>query len=203
VQTCALPINSVTWQMYYGGTITSSYSNVCYVTWNVSTSGALGAIVYDSYNTPHQIQKYVTINATTPSTPPAPTVQSTNCGSTVIARSAPPTGITYYWQSSASGTSTSNSSATITKTGSGTQYLRARNTGGTWSTSSSSVSYTVNAVPATPPAPSVSGNCGSTVLTRGTPPSGHTYYWQSSSGGTSTADSGGSEDRRGGSGGTY
>src|SRR5690606_918272 len=32
----------------------------------------------------------------------------------------------------------------------GTQYLRARNTTGTWSTSSSSVAYTVNQVPSTP-----------------------------------------------------
>ena len=36
--------------------------------------------------------------------------------------------------------------------------------------------------------PTVTNNCGSTVLTSTTPPSGITYYWQGSSGGTSTAD---------------
>ena len=71
----------------------------------------------------------------------APTVQSTNCGNTVLQRSTPPSGVTWYWQSSSSGTDTSNSSSTITVTTGSIYYLRALDSSGTWSTNSSSVVY--------------------------------------------------------------
>ncbi|MCE7996504.1 MAG: hypothetical protein HEP71_31320 [Roseivirga sp.] len=133
-----------------------------------------------------------------PSTPPAPSV-SNNCGNTVLTRANPPSGHTYYWQSSSSGTSTSNSASSITRTSGSTYYLRSRNNStGCWS-SIRTVSYSVNAVPSTPPTPSVSNNCGNTVLTRANPPSGHTYYWQSSSSGTSTSNSSSSVTRTSGS----
>ncbi len=79
-----------------------------------------------------------------PSTPSAPSIQSTNCGNTVLSRGTPPSGVTWYWQSTSTGTSTANSSSTITKTGGSIQYLRARNSAGDWSTSSSSRIYSVN-----------------------------------------------------------
>ena len=41
-----------------------------------------------------------------------------------------------------------------------------------------------------PPMPTITNNCGSTVLTRGTPPSGEIWYWQTSYYGTSTSNSG-------------
>ena len=130
-----------------------------------------------------------TINSL-PGTPTAPTVQSTNCGNTVLAKGSSPSGITWYWQSASNGTSTSNSASTVTRTSGTVYYLRARNnTTGCWSTASSSVNYTINSIPATPAAPTITNNCGSTVLTRGSHPSGQTLYWQSSSSGTSTSDS--------------
>src|SRR5690606_3142466 len=114
-----------------------------------------------------------------PSTPAAPTVTN-NCENSVLTRSNPPSGITWYWQSSATGTSTSNSSASITRTSGSVYYLRAyRDFGYTqcWS-DARTVNYTINALPASPPAPAVTNNCENTVLTRGTPPGGITWYWQ-------------------------
>ncbi|WP_340067365.1 DUF6443 domain-containing protein, partial [Ascidiimonas aurantiaca] len=75
---------------------------------------------------------------------------------------------------------------TVTRTSGTTYHLRARNnTTGCWS-GAQTVSYSVNSVPATPAAPTVTNNCEATVLTMGTAPSGETWYWQSSATGTST-----------------
>ncbi|WP_440068933.1 DUF6443 domain-containing protein [Tenacibaculum discolor] len=125
---------------------------------------------------------------TVPSTPSTPTVTK-NCGNTVLTRGTPPSGITWYWQSSSSGTSTGNSNTSITRTSGTVYYLRARNnTSGCWS-STRSVSYSINTVPSTPSTPTITKNCGNTVLTKGSSPSGITWYWQSSSSGTSTGNS--------------
>ena len=43
--------------------------------------------------------------------------------------------------------------------------------------------------PAVPDMPTITNNCNSTRLTRGTPPSGEVWYWQNSSSGTSTSNS--------------
>ncbi|MES2590242.1 MAG: peptidoglycan DD-metalloendopeptidase family protein [Bacteroidota bacterium] len=127
-----------------------------------------------SYTSTNSLQSCNTINP-----PPAPTVSSTNtCGNKTIVRASPPSGITYYWQGTSCGTSTSNSAASYTVTASGTYYLRAKSTGGVWSTCSS-ITVAINVLPVTPPVPSVSTNvCGAKTLTRVTPPAGVTYYWQ-------------------------
>ncbi|WP_416223659.1 DUF6443 domain-containing protein, partial [Tenacibaculum ascidiaceicola] len=123
-----------------------------------------------------------------PATPSTPTITK-NCGNTVLTRGTPPSGITWYWQSNSSGTSTSNSSTSITRTSGTIYYLRGKNnTTGCWGTSRS-VSYTVNYIPSTPSTPTITKNCGNTVLTKGSSPSGITWYWQSSSSGTSTGNS--------------
>src|SRR5690606_5682128 len=115
-----------------------------------------------------------------------PLVQSMDCGNTVLSRAAPPSGITYYWQSNANGTSTSDSSGTISRSSSGTQYLRARNESGIWSVASSSVAYTVTPVAPLPPAPTITHTgCGVTVLLRAESPVGTTWYWQDAPNGTS------------------
>ncbi|MDE1208074.1 putative metal-binding motif-containing protein, partial [Tenacibaculum larymnensis] len=123
-----------------------------------------------------------------PGTPSTPSVMK-YCGYTVLTRGSSPSGITYYWQSSSSGSSTANSSASITRTSGTIYYLRARNNiTGCWS-STRSVSYSINTIPDTPSTPSIKKNCGNTVLTQSNSPSGVTYYWQSSSSGTSTSNS--------------
>ncbi|WP_272152186.1 MULTISPECIES: DUF6443 domain-containing protein, partial [Pseudomonadati] len=135
---------------------------------------------------------------TVPSTPPTASVVN-NCGSSVLTKGSQPSGVTYYWQSSASGTSTSNSSTSLTRTSGSVYYLRARNNStGCWS-SARTVSYSIKTVPSTPPTASVVNNCGSSVLTKGSQPSGVTYYWQSSASGTSTSNSSTSLTRTSGS----
>jgi len=120
---------------------------------------------------------------------PSSPSQDHNCGNTVLTRGTPPSGITWYWQGTSCGTSTSNSSTTYTANSDGTYYLRARNnTTGCWS-SCRSISVDVNEIPTSPSTPTVQNNCGNSVLTRGTPPSGITWYWQGTSCGTSTSNS--------------
>lgn len=79
--------------------------------------------------------------ASTPGTPSSPTITN-NCGNTVLTRGTPPSGITWYWQSSSSGTSTSNSNSSVTRTSGTAYYLRGRNSSGCWGTSRT-ISYTV------------------------------------------------------------
>ena len=120
-----------------------------------------------------------------PGVPTMPSIAN-NCGSTVLTRSRPPSNITWYWQSSSSSTSIANSSTSVTRVNGTVYYLRARNSAGEWGTART-INYSVNYVPSTPSTPSANNNCGNTVLTRGNPPGGITWYWQSSSGGTSTS----------------
>ncbi|WP_271765159.1 DUF6443 domain-containing protein [Aquimarina algiphila] len=133
-----------------------------------------------------------------PGQPTAPTV-SNNCGSSVLTKGSAPSGVTWYWQSSASGTSTSNSSTSITRTSGNAYYLRARNNSSLCWGTVRKVNYYIKAVPAQPTAPTVSNNCGSSVLTKGTAPSGVTWYWQSSASGTSTSNASASITRTSGS----
>ena len=134
---------------------------------------------------------------TVPSTPPTVSV-SNNCGNSTLTRSNPPSGVTYYWQTSSTGTSTANSNASLTRTSGNTYYLRARSSQGCWSTART-VNYSIKTIPSTPPAAAVTNNCGNSILTRNNPPSGITYYWQSNANGTSTANSNASLTRTSGS----
>ncbi|MFN3402508.1 MAG: gliding motility-associated C-terminal domain-containing protein [Cytophagaceae bacterium] len=131
----------------------------------------------------------VTINVQNPAAVPAPTVTN-NCGSTVITPAAAPANVTYYWQSADGGTATTDAaSGARTVTTAGTYYIRALNTvTNCWSTATTAVTVTINAVPADVPAPTVTNNCGSTDITPGAAPAGITYFWQTADGGTSTAN---------------
>ncbi|WP_140487074.1 DUF6443 domain-containing protein [Flavobacterium sp. GSA192] len=78
-----------------------------------------------------------------PGVPEPPYVINNNCTQIVLQRDSPPMGgITWYWQSSATGTSTANSSPTITLT-SGTEYFLRAYANGQWSSTSSSVQYNI------------------------------------------------------------
>ncbi|WP_442845064.1 RHS repeat-associated core domain-containing protein [Leeuwenhoekiella sp. H156] len=83
------------------------------------------------------------------SPPDRPTIQSitNNCGSTTIRRNSPPSGVTWYWQSSSTGTSTGSASYSVTRTSGTRYYLRARdNASQVWSTALT-INYTVDAIP--------------------------------------------------------
>ncbi|MBP6023911.1 T9SS type B sorting domain-containing protein [Ferruginibacter sp.] len=90
-------------------------------------------------------------NCTTPANPANPTSNSPQCNSVTLTRTGtPPSGIIWYWQTTATGTNTSNSGATYVVNTSGTYYLRAYNTanGGCWSTGSGSHTVSVIVCPA-------------------------------------------------------
>ena len=129
------------------GILQSQDFNVFHVSvyWYQTGTVRIYASFQDYFYNYRNVELYVNVvSVSAPDTPSAPTVQSHLCGSTVLARVTPPSGVTWYWQDTALGTSTSNSSATVTRTTNGTQYLRARNNAtGNWSTSSSSLAYTV------------------------------------------------------------
>ena len=133
---------------------------------------------------------------TPPSDPGDPTSNSPHCNSVTLTRSGtPPSGETWFWQTSPDGVSTASSGATKTVFESGTYYIRARNnTTGCWSDGAGSASVIVNPYPAKPGDPtSNSPQCadaGVTLTRSGSPPAGETWYWQTANGGTSTATSG-------------
>jgi hypothetical protein len=108
-------------------------------------------------------------------TPPSPS-QTQYCGYTKLTRSTPPSGTTYYWQTSSTGTSTSNSSSTYNMYNNGYVYLRAKN-GDTWS-SARSVYVNVKQSIANPTVNTSVSRCGSgTVSMAATPPTNAYIKW--------------------------
>ena len=176
----------------FGGTIVSQNKTSVRVRWtSIGTNRYIRvtARVSGSY---YDKTVFVTVNSVpAPATPATPTLHSSGCGSSQLRRGSPPSGVTWYWQgTNSNGTSTSNSSTYYTVSSTGRYYLRARNSSGIWSSSSSSIYVTLNTSPPAPSTPAVTNNCGNSVLSRGNPPSGVTWYWQgTNSNGTSTANS--------------
>ncbi|WP_417872028.1 DUF6443 domain-containing protein [Winogradskyella sp.] len=83
------------------------------------------------------------IDETKPDIPSIPTIKK-NCGNTVLTKGTSPDGITWYWQSSNSGTSMLNSSTSVTRTSGTVYYLRAYNTSTKCWSNVRSISYTIN-----------------------------------------------------------
>lgn len=114
------------------------------------------------------------IKAIPPSAPSTPTGGTTICtgGSATLTRvgSPPGDGVTWYWQTSASGTSTANSGSTysVSPGSTTTYYLRPRSCHGYWGTASGGVTVTVVADPVAPSitrSPNVATVCEGTTLT--------------------------------------
>ncbi len=171
-----------------GGTVPSanSYKDVN-ILWNGTDGGTVIVRYQDSNNTYSSVLP-VTINYVVPLMPPAPAVTN-NCGNTVLTTGNSPSGLTYYWQSTSNGQSFSNSSLSITLTSGTVYYLRAyNNSTRNWSTART-INYEVHKEASPPSTPVANVSCGSTILTRGTPPSGFTWYWQTTPNGTSTSNS--------------
>ena len=98
------------------------------------------------------IHENVTLNGTVdplivPADPGNPTSNAPQCsnpGVTLFANGTPPAGETWYWQTSATGTSTANSGSTYIVTSPGTYYIRSQdNTTLAWSTGAGSVTVTM------------------------------------------------------------
>ncbi|MDD3875875.1 MAG: hypothetical protein PHT69_04600, partial [Bacteroidales bacterium] len=132
-----------------------------------------------------------------PPQPSAPTIDppgGTYCaGANVLLEVVgnPPVGVTWYWQTSATGTSTVNSGSTYSATTTGTYYVRPRTASGCWGTASPGVTATFfpgisnNSISANQTI--CSGNSPSTLI--GSSPSGglgagtYNYGWQISTDG--------------------
>jgi RHS repeat-associated protein len=144
--------------------------------WDSRGSNEVFALYYNYNDFYDQFYAGLTVSVdSTPSTPETPTVLSNDCNQVVLQRGepyAPPynqSDITWYWQSSSTGTSTANSASTITLTSGTEYYLRARVNAGNqqWSATSSSVQYSIH--PETPTVgaitqPSTTSATGSVIL---------------------------------------
>ncbi len=166
----------------------------------VIAAGTTYYIVFDTWPTPNSpCAGNFTINAniSSPVAPPAPVqaagVPTCMGGSQLTVSGTPPTDVTWYWQTSATGTSTAlNASSPNTVYANGTYYARAHHAPtNTWSTASSVVVSNFP-VATSPPAPVAAANPAcvttGTTLSVTAAPAGMVYYWQgTTANGSSTA----------------
>ncbi len=181
--TMGIPPNGDTWfwqssptgtniPINFNRTITLSRGNVYYLRARKNNTGCWSTARTINYS----------INAR-PTTPASPTV-AINCGGTVLTRSNPPSGITWYWQSSVTGTSTSNKAVSITRTTGTSYYLRGRsNTKGCWG-NARQINYTIKTKPSPPLPPTITNHCESSTLTKGVSPNNVSWLWQNTPDGT-------------------
>ena len=147
------------------------YTYKAVVTWGAAGVGTLNFKVSGS------IRRSITVNIC-PTVTPNPTAAfavSGTCGTSSISYTgAPPTGTTWYWQTSPIGTSTTNGTNSFVTSASGAYYLRARSICGTWSSGyQTTPSVTVNVIPAPPTVADVSDVCPlSTYPVSGVPGAG-------------------------------
>jgi RHS repeat-associated protein len=138
---------------YYGTVQSQSSSGTTYyvtILWNTTGTCTLSFSGYGQL----QATKSITINCPTLVTPSTTFTYSTNsCGDKTITRSSnPPTGVTWYWQTSASGTDMTYPSNTFSASllGTNTYFLRAKGACSSWSNALSTAGVSVNPVPASP-----------------------------------------------------
>jgi RHS repeat-associated protein len=189
-QTYSYSFSSATVYYYYhwsinppeNGTVMSTSTNgTVYsadIKWN---NGGSATLTFNGYGQPVGSPLNITINCPTVSQPSTTFTYSTNtCGpKTITASGSAPAGLTWYWQTSSSGTSKSFPGNVYTATTSGTYYLRA-NCNNTWSTATATTAVTVNSPtpPTVSPAPGgityTTNACGYQTLTK----SNSSWYWQ-------------------------
>ncbi|MEM9227596.1 MAG: DUF6443 domain-containing protein, partial [Verrucomicrobiota bacterium] len=129
-----------------------------------------------------------TVSVTVNEVPAAPSyfVSSNQCGDKTVTVT-PPIGVNYYWQSAIDGTDEIDNATSKVLSSSATLYIRAKSTSGCWSTNTTSFTVAVTQPTSQlPPAPSVVQSADFTTVTRGTPPSGETWFWQDAANGEST-----------------
>ncbi|MBX2895771.1 MAG: hypothetical protein KF763_10035 [Cyclobacteriaceae bacterium] len=168
-----------------GGSIQSYYQSgstyYCSVHW--TTGGWQTLSFYDGGALLSQLSVYVeACSATTPAT--GFTYASTTSQVTITRTAAPPSGISWFWQTIVGATNTSNQSASYTTSTTGTvYYLRAfNNNGGCWSDSE----LATTTIPTHPTNITGASRCGTgTVSLSATAPANHTLRWYASASGGS------------------
>lgn len=138
---------------YYGTIQSQSSSGTTYyvtILWNTAGTCTLSFSGYGQL----LATKSITVNCPTITTPSTSFTYSTNsCGDKTITRSSnPPNGVSWYWQTSASGTDLSYASNTFSASlpGTNTYFLRAKATCSGWSNALTTASVSVYPVPANP-----------------------------------------------------
>ena len=138
---------------YYGSVQSQSSSGTTYyvtILWNTTGTCTLSFSGYGQL----KATKSITINCPSVTTPSTSFTYSTNsCGAKTITRSSnPPNGVSWYWQTSASGTDLSYPSNTFSASlpGTNTYLLRAKATCSGWSNALATASLSVYPVPASP-----------------------------------------------------
>lgn len=148
-------------------------------------SGTATITFFNECNGTNISSKTVTVSCTT--TVPNPVINlpgGPSCGpKTLTYTETPPYGVTWYWQTTTTGTSTTNSTQSYVASGTGYYYVRAKaNCGAYWSTGYDGTDnlVTINSIPSSPSIPTVSSNtCGDKILSKnGSPGAGLAWYWQ-------------------------
>ncbi len=141
-----------------GGTaVTSITSNSGTVLVAVIGTGTTGTVTVTTTGGTATSAATFTVNPlpTTPGNPTSNSPQCTSPGVTLTRFGSVPVGETWYWQTTALGTSTTSSGATYNVTTSGTYYIRSQNnTTGCWSSASGSLAVVINSTPTAAVTPS-------------------------------------------------
>lgn len=199
----SIDYNGVSWSGVFvyagcptaGGTcianITSSTTSKTLTIPGQLNAGTTYYFVFDTWPSPASpCPGTFTLNATilAPATPPTPVqaggVPTCATGTTLSVTGTPAADVSWYWQSSATGTSTATPYAgAYTIFANGTYYLRALNTvTSVWSVASSSVVVSNFSVATPPPAAVAAQNpacvTNGTTLSVTAAPAGYMYYWQ-------------------------
>ncbi|WP_207492532.1 Ig-like domain-containing protein [Aridibaculum aurantiacum] len=137
------------------GSVNNTLQNVA-VTLPAASFTNIGAVTFRLYfynpeaNSTEWINEDVTVFGTVippPATPPNPLSNSPQCappGVTLSFNGTPPAGVSWFWQTAATGTSTTSSASTYVASASGTYYLRARNNSTLqWSSGAGSSTVTI------------------------------------------------------------
>ncbi|NAS31783.1 hypothetical protein GTQ40_12420 [Flavobacteriaceae bacterium R38] len=141
-------LTSTTWSTSSNAQVVSGSTYSASIKFNSTGTGYVEAFSVDSFFGFYSTTLGVEVIADIPPNPGNPSVSNNNCGQATLTRSSnPPHGITWYWQGkNANGASTAlgSGSTFIANQGSGTYYIRARNSSGNWSTGSGSVYVNIN-----------------------------------------------------------
>jgi RHS repeat-associated protein len=187
----------VSWMTGYGTVMSTWNSGATYyasIKWHTSITSASLTVL--DHNSTQRGSLTVNVGVAVPSTT---YLMVKNCASTTVTRQTnPPTGVNWYWQTSATGTSTSlGFAASINRTIAGTLYLRARwGSTGAWSaTSQTAGSVTIISTPPSTPTSStdahqISNSAVNLTVSIGSVSGANTYRWYTqSSGGTAVYSS--------------
>lgn len=180
---------AITAQVGLGGSVPTDFNNRTTTTdWTATTAGATNTATCTGSASVFPASGTTFRWAGPPPTPPVPFqaagIPSCLTGTNLDVVGTPDPDVLWYWQTSASGTSTTDLySGPFNVLTNGTYYLRAFSTVTlAWSTNSSSITVSNFPLAAAPPIPGATQNpacvTNGTEIFAGTPPAGTAYFWQ-------------------------